>query len=92
MGLVDSPVDHQEAAARIRIEIGDLGLRFAGRTSPRPKRLFHYTSQAGLLGIITSNVLWATNVLYLNDSSELAYGLSIAERSCGPKRRKVRRM
>ena len=30
----------------------------------------HYTSQEGLLGIIDSGCLWATNILYLNDENE----------------------
>jgi hypothetical protein len=37
------------------------------------KILFHYTSLEGLLGIIESNSIWATNILYLNDASELNY-------------------
>jgi hypothetical protein len=37
------------------------------------KILFHYTSLEGLLGIIESQSIWATNVLYLNDASELNY-------------------
>jgi hypothetical protein len=36
-----------------------------------PDCLYHYTSAEGLLGIIQSGELWATNVLYLNDASEL---------------------
>jgi hypothetical protein len=34
--------------------------------------LYHYTSAQGLLGIIQTREIWATNVLYLNDSSELS--------------------
>src|SRR5215470_941549 len=45
-----------------------------------PPLLFHYTTQAGLVGIVKSNLLWATNALYLNDSSELRYGLSVARK------------
>lgn len=36
--------------------------------------LYHYTSADGLLGIIQTREIWATNVLYLNDSSELSDG------------------
>src|SRR5580704_8956937 len=68
-----------EAAARIRVEIASqTWLDRPALTKARPQRLFHYTSQAGLLGIVSSNVLWATNALYLNDSSELDYGLTVA--------------
>lgn len=33
--------------------------------------LFHYTTQAGLLGILSSRSLWATDVGFLNDANEL---------------------
>lgn len=38
-----------------------------------PKRLFHYTDQQGLLGIMQSNSLWATSARYLNDTSEFQH-------------------
>jgi hypothetical protein len=40
--------------------------------------LYHYTTPDGLIGIVKSNSLWATNVLYLNDSRELIGGIDIA--------------
>src|SRR5580704_18331101 len=47
------PMDSQEAEARIHIELSTLSwLGFPDRTRPSPTRLFHYTSQAGLLGIV----------------------------------------
>ena len=42
-----------------------------------PERLFHYTSADGLLGIVHSGELWATNVVHLNDASELADARSL---------------
>jgi hypothetical protein len=39
-----------------------------------PRLLYHYTSQAGLLGIATTRTLRATNMAYLNDLSEYEYG------------------
>jgi hypothetical protein len=41
------------------------------------KTLYHYTSLEGLLGIIESKSIWATNVLYLNDASELNYSIDL---------------
>jgi len=41
--------------------------------------LYHYTTQTGLLGIITSKQIWATNILYLNDSAELNYSIHLAQ-------------
>jgi DUF2971 family protein len=42
-----------------------------------PPRLYHYTSQEGLLGILFSKTLWATRIQYLNDSTEFAYALGL---------------
>jgi hypothetical protein len=44
----------------------------------KPKMLFHYTSAAGLLGIIQSKTIWSTNIRYLNDTKEYALALEIA--------------
>lgn len=41
---------------------------------PKPEALYHYTTPEGLLGILTENKLWATDIFYLNDSSEFIYG------------------
>jgi hypothetical protein len=42
------------------------------------KGLFHYTTPAGLLGILKSQKIWATEASYLNDAKELHYGLNLA--------------
>jgi hypothetical protein len=39
--------------------------------------VWHYTSGDGLLGIIESGTLWATQVSCLNDSTEVRYGLNL---------------
>ena len=36
--------------------------------------LFHYTSVTGITGVIEGRKLWATNIEYLNDSSEFTHG------------------
>lgn len=33
--------------------------------------LYHYTNWAGLQGILSSQSMWASNIKYLNDQSEL---------------------
>ena len=35
-----------------------------------PPVLYHYTSLTGLLGMVASGHIWATNIFYLNDTSE----------------------
>ena len=39
--------------------------------------LYHYTSQVGMLGMAQHKSLWLTNILYMNDSEEYFYGLTI---------------
>lgn len=45
-----------------------------------PNTLYHYTSQAGLIGIVDSDTLWASDVLYLNDVSEYIYTADLAQK------------
>ena len=35
--------------------------------------LYHYTTFAGLVGIVDSRVLWASDIRYMNDSAELKH-------------------
>lgn len=37
------------------------------------ERLYHYTSFSGLLGIVGSRTLWASDIRYMNDSAELKH-------------------
>ncbi len=37
------------------------------------ERLYHYTSFTGLLGIVDSGSLWASDIRYMNDSAELKH-------------------
>lgn len=67
------------------------------RTSFPPPLLYHYTTQAGLLGIVTTAALYLSDFRSLNDSSEIAYGRQLflerlrlfCESSDDPKRPKV---
>jgi len=45
------------------------------RVSTPPPLLFHYTGPSGLIGILQSKALWATNVGYLNDTKELRHAI-----------------
>ena len=46
--------------------------------SPLPPVLYHYTNEAGLKGILETGKLWLSDILTLNDPSELSHGLSQA--------------
>lgn len=43
-----------------------------------PEVLYHYTTQQGLLGILSTRELWAGKIHFLNDSAEYKLGLRIA--------------
>jgi hypothetical protein len=47
----------------------------------KSETVWHYTTTAGLIGILTSGRLWATAASVLNDATELRYGLELAESS-----------
>ena len=44
---------------------------------PPPNFLYHYTTEQGLLGIVDSGTLWATNIGYLNDATEFSLSLEL---------------
>jgi hypothetical protein len=43
-----------------------------------PETVFHYTNVHGLLGIVESGVLWATDYQFMNDSEEIRYVFRLA--------------
>jgi hypothetical protein len=55
-----------------------------------PEVLYHYTSQQGLISILTSHAMWATDIRFLNDASEYNYGERIIKNVIS-RRRKGRR-
>jgi hypothetical protein len=46
---------------------------------PTPPRLYHYTTQAGLLGIVRDKKIWASHTQYLNDAREFHHAISLVE-------------
>jgi hypothetical protein len=46
-----------------------------------PDLLYHYTTHSGLAGIVNSKKLWATNLQFSNDASEMEDGKRIFERA-----------
>ena len=60
--------------------ITDLDNRYDRLREPEPnlpRRLFHFTDPRGLVGILSSGRLWASNADFLNDSSEPAHALGV---------------
>jgi hypothetical protein len=48
------------------------------RHADPPPTLYHYTTAAGLAGILRTKTLWATHAIFMNDRSEVEHGRSIA--------------
>lgn len=46
--------------------------------SQLPRNLYHYTDQAGFIGIVKNAELWATKIQYLNDNREFNLAVDIA--------------
>lgn len=44
-----------------------------------PEYLWHYTDINGIYGLLSQGQLWFTDATFLNDSSELSYGVDLAE-------------
>lgn len=58
-----------------------LGRARTGRQGDIPPVLFHYTNSAGLKGIVEQRELWASNVVYLNDSREVQEGFDVVKKA-----------
>jgi hypothetical protein len=71
------PIDEGQAARSATlgklIPIEEAFLARLTRGQP-PETIYHYTTAAGLLGIVNTNRLWASDLLYMNDSTEVEYG------------------
>ena len=42
-----------------------------------PKKLFHYTNVEGVMGIVESKSLWASNAAFMSDPSEMRYAADL---------------
>ena len=47
--------------------------------NPIPSILYHYTTQKGLLEIVDTKTIWATDIFYLNDSLEYEYAAKLIQ-------------
>jgi hypothetical protein len=54
------------------------GFVTAIEATPPPPMIYHYTNYTGLQGIIQSGKLWFSDIVGLNDPSELRHGLKVA--------------
>src|SRR5438876_851599 len=70
------------------LEATDLFRRWADDQIPRSEEerkitvpLYHYTDASGLKGIIENQQIWFTSYQYLNDPSELSFGIDAAQKA-----------
>lgn len=76
----DVPVDMQAELDKFDHAAETLIASFLGPidSQPAPPRIYHYTNDMGLRGILESGNLWVTDIFNLNDPSELSHGFSHA--------------
>jgi hypothetical protein len=48
-----------------------------------PETLYHYTTQAGLIGVIRDTEIWATHTQYLNDRREYVHAIGLVRDAIG---------
>lgn len=53
--------------------------RIPGPEASQEEMLWHYTDAGGVIGILSSRTLWATNIDSLNDSAELHHGFVVLD-------------
>ncbi len=73
------PRDMQKALEQFGCEAQQIIEAFVKTVSSRkrPDRIYHYTNDAGLKGILEHGTLWLTDICRLNDSSELDHGFKL---------------
>jgi len=76
------PLEMQKALEQFGCEAQQIIEAFVKTVSSRkrPVRIYHYTTDAGLKGILESGKLRLTDICSLNDPSELNHGFAIAIR------------
>jgi hypothetical protein len=90
MSAEQSPQDEDEKRAKQRkIEEIRSSLRRAQETNQNlwqtevhaqvPRPLWHYTTASGLNGMLDSHAIWASDVRYMNDASEMSYAASLVD-------------
>lgn len=60
------------------VQLRELGL-IQQPIAPLPQRIYHYTSAPAFKLIVESQELWLSDYRFLNDSSEVSHGLSLAD-------------
>jgi len=80
IGAVDIPADMTSALRQLDIDAEEIVSTFVREieASPLPPRLYHYTNDDGLRGILESGKLWLSDIFSLNDPSELSHSVAYA--------------
>ncbi|HKF82105.1 MAG TPA: DUF2971 domain-containing protein [Solirubrobacterales bacterium] len=74
--LTPEQLHHRQQELQVRQRFVDARAgseQLTAMSSSPPRRLYHYTSLRGLMGICSSTEIWASDVRFVNDASELTY-------------------
>lgn len=69
----------EEPQRELRVKVGDEWLDIPLPAAFAEGLIWHYTDAAGVLGILSSHCLWATNAAMLNDHREIAHGMEVMD-------------
>src|SRR5207253_8902302 len=72
-----TPDEKKRILAPLDADLERRSAEWSALHAPIPKYLFHYTSSMGLLGVLASQRVWATNIRYMNDASELLWACNL---------------
>jgi Protein of unknown function (DUF2971) len=75
------PIEMRQAIEGFTRHTGDIVKSFLQKITeiPLPPKIFHYTDDVGLRGILETGTLRLTDIFYLNDPSELRHGCKLDE-------------
>jgi hypothetical protein len=69
----------EEIKDRLNENVENYLYKWEVRHSEYPDYLWHYTSIAGIKGLLSEGKLWFSDAAFLNDSTELSYAVDVAE-------------
>ncbi len=75
--LIDRMFEKTPEAGLIQDVVFRLTEKFSETQTERPRLFYHYTSVEALHSILGKGAIWASDIAFLNDSSELSYASNL---------------
>lgn len=70
--------DFENARGELKSKLEEaMEVVFSAEPEEPDRTLYHYTDARGLIGILSTNELWATHARFMNDASEQSYAMEV---------------